>query len=131
MLRAYDSAELVLTAIEEHPGGLNMRMLLHETGLTSGQYRRAYNWTLDNFDEPIWIKNWVGGEWVYLLPDIKVNAMEDWKRTIKTQVTRARREHNKIHAIAQRHKTVDNRLSEELARTRLEQLKIERDRLKA
>jgi hypothetical protein len=31
--------------------------------------------------------------------------------------------------IAKRHPTVDNRLSAELARTRLEQLKIEKDRL--
>jgi hypothetical protein len=131
MQHAYDSAELVLQAIEDNPGGLNMKMLLHETGLTGGQYRRAYNWTLDNFDEPIWIKNFVGGEWVYLLPSIKSNAMEDWKRTIRTQVTRARREHNKIHAIAKRHKGHETAQSELLARHRLEALQLERERLKA
>lgn len=128
-MRAFDSAELILTALEENPGGLNMRMLLATAGVKPAQYRAAYNWTLDNFDEPIWIKNWVGGEFVYLLPDVALNAREDWHRTIKTQVTRARREHNKIHAIAKRHRTLDNRMSEELARTRLEQLKIEKERL--
>lgn len=128
-MRAYDAAELVLQALEDHPGGLPMPRLLEEAGITAGQYRGAYNWTLDNFDEPIWIKNYVGHEWIYLLPEIERNAKEDWRRTIKTQVTRARREHNKIHGIAKLHPTVDNRLSEELARTRLEQLKIEKDRL--
>ena len=106
-----------------------MRMLLHETGLTSGQYRAAYNWTLDNFDEPIWIKNYSGGEWIYLLPELARNAKEDWQRTIKTQVTRARREHSKIHAIAGKHPTIDNRLSEIEAQNRLERLKIEKDRI--
>jgi hypothetical protein len=127
-MRSYEAAELILETIEEHTS-LNMKMLLYYTDLTPGQYRGAYNWTLDNFDEPIWIKNWVGDEFVYMLPELARDAKEDWYRTIKTQVTRARREHNKIHAIAQRHATVDNRLSAELARTRLEQLKIEKDRL--
>lgn len=130
-MRAYDSAELILQAIEDHPGGLNMRVLLLETGLSPGQYRSAYNWTLDTFEEPIWVKNYVDREWVYLLPENHRAANEDWLRTIKTQVTRARREHNKIHMIAKQHATVENRLSEELARTRLEQLKIEKDRLSA
>lgn len=126
---AYDAAELILQVLEDRRGGLPMRRLLAEAGVTSGQYRAAYNWTLDNFDEPVWVKNYVGGEWIYILPELERNAKEDWKRTIKTQVTRARREHNKIHMIAKQHQTVDHRLSEELARTRLEQLKIERDRL--
>lgn len=128
-MRGYDAAELILTTLEQHPGGLNMRMLLGTAGITSGQYRSAYNWTLDEFEEPIWIKNWVGGEFVYLLPEMEQAAAEDWSRTIRTQVTRARREHNKIHMIAKRYPTVDNRLSAELARTRMEQLKIEKDRL--
>ena len=128
-MRAFDSAELVLQALDMHTGGLNMKMLLHETGLTPAQYRAAYNWTLDNFEEPIWIKNWIGGEWIYVTPEVAAAAKEDWQRTIKTQVTRARREYNKIHVIAQRHQTIDNRLSEELARTRLEQLKIEKERI--
>ena len=64
-----------------------------------------------------------------MLPESYLACKEDWHRTIKTQVTRARREHNKIHMIAKQHPTVDNRLSAELARTRLEQLKIEKDRL--
>lgn len=129
-MRAFDAAEAVLQVIERHePAGVSMGMLLYEAEITPGQYRRAYNWTLDNFDEPIWIKNWVGGEWIYSTPESARNSREDWHRTIKTQVTRARREYNKIHMISQRHSTVDNRLSEELARTRLEQLKIEKDRL--
>lgn len=128
-MRAFDSAELVYQALEDHPGGLNMTMLLHETGLTAGQYRSAYNWSLDNFEEPIWVKNYVGREWVYLLPENHLAAKEHWHRAIKTQVTRARREYNAIHMIAKQHPTIDNRLSEELARTRLEQLKIEKDRL--
>lgn len=128
-MRGYDAAELIYQALEDQPGGLSMGMLLHETGLTSGQYRSAYNWSLDNFDEPIWIKNYIGREWIYLLPESHLACKEDWHRTIKTQVTRARREHNKIHMIAKHHPTVDNRLSAELARTRLEQLKIEKDRL--
>jgi hypothetical protein len=131
-MKAHESAEIVLRAIEgAMPGGLTMRMLLHRTDLTSGQYRAAYNWTLDNLGEPIWIKNYVGGEWVYRLPDLEVNAHEDWQRTIKTQVTRAKREYTKIHAIAQEHPTLDNRMSEELTRTRLEQLRIEKERLSA
>jgi hypothetical protein len=132
MKPAHDSAELVLRAIEgAMPGGLNMRMLLHRTGLTPGQYRAAYNWTLDNLGEPVWIKNYVGGEWIYLLPEFEQNVHEDWQRTIKTQVTRARREYHKIHAIAQEHPTLNNRQSEEQARNRLELLRIEKERLSA
>jgi hypothetical protein len=130
-MRGYDAAELILQAIEDNPGGLNMRMLLLEAGVTPGQYRSAYTWTLDNYDEPIWVKRWVGNEFVYMLSDNALAAAEDWHRTIKTQVTRARREHNKIHMIAKQHPTLDNRLSVELARTRLEQLKIEKDRLRS
>jgi hypothetical protein len=128
-MRAYDAAEAIYQALEEHPGGLNMRMLLEATELTPSQYRRAYDWTLDTFEEPIWVKNYIDREWVYLLPEDHRACKEDWQRTIKTQVTRARREHNKIHMIAKQHPTVDNRLSAELARTRLEQLKIEKERL--
>lgn len=128
-MRSYDAAELILQTLEDHPGGLSMRMLLAESGVTPGQYRSAYNWTLDNFEEPIWIKNWVGREFVYLLTENHRDCAEDWKRTIKTQVTRARREHNKIHMIAKQHPTHEYRLSAELARTRLAQLKIEKDRL--
>ena len=124
-----EGAEIILGALERHPGGLGMKMLLHLTGLRSGQYRSAYNWTLNNFDEPIWIKNYVDGEWIYLTTENFRSCEEDWARTIRTQVTRATREHNKAHMIAQRHPTIDNRLSEELARTRLEQLKIEKERL--
>ncbi len=128
-MRGYDSAELILTCLEEHPGGLNMKVLLSETGLRSGQYRSAYNWTLDNFDEPIWVKNYVGGEWVYLTIENARDCMEDWKRTNKTQVTRARREHNKIRAIANRHPTLAFRESELEAKHRLERLQFEKDRL--
>jgi hypothetical protein len=128
-MRAFDSAELIYQALEDHPGGLNMKILLVETGLTQAQYRAAYNWTLDNFDEPIWIKNYIGREWVYLLPENHLDCREDWHRTIKTQVTRARREYHKIHAIAKKHRTVDNRVSEEMARSRLELLSIEKERL--
>jgi hypothetical protein len=128
-LRGYDSAEKILQALEQHPGGLNMRMLLHLTGLNPSQYRNAYNWTFDNFDEPIWVRARIDKEWIYILPENEKHTQQDWLRTVKTQITRARREHSKIHAIAGKHPTIDNRLSEELARTRLEQLKIEKERL--
>ena len=129
-MRSYEAAELILKEIEESGGaGLNMRMLLYNTGLTPGQYRSAYNWVFDNFGEPIWVKNYVGREWIYRLPTEERNTAEDWKRTISTQVTRAEREYNKIYQIAEQHPTVDNRLSVELARSRMEMLKIEKDRL--
>lgn len=126
---SHDAAELIYEALEANPGGLNMRMLLEETGLTSGQYRSAYNWTLDNFDEAIWVKQYIAREWIYTLTENHRACEEDWRRTIKTQVTRARREHNKIHMIAKEHPTDTNRLSEVEARARLERLKIEKDRL--
>lgn len=128
-MRGFDAAEMIYEALKQHPGGLNMRMLLEVTELTPGQYRSAYNWTLDSFEEPIWVKTYVDHEWVYMTTEEHRACKEDWQRTVKTQVTRARREYNKIHMIAKRHPTVDNRLSEELTRTRLEQLKIQNDRL--
>ena len=130
-MRGYDAAELILRTLEDHPGGLNMRMLLSTAGITPGQYRAAYNWTFDNFEEPIWIKNYIGREWIYLLPQSARDAGEDWSRTIRTQVTRARREHNKIHVIAKQHPSDAFRALSELARHRLEMLKIEKDRLQA
>ena len=131
-MRSFDSAELILQALEDHlDSGLSMSRLLSETGLTPGQYRAAYNWTMDNFDEPLWIKNYIGREWIYLLPESARACKEDWHRTIKTQVTRARREHNKIHMIAKRHPTVSNRESELEAEYRLRKLQLEKDRLGA
>ena len=106
-----------------------MRMLLHLTGLTSGQYRAAYNWTFDNLGEAIWIRARIDKEWIYVLPENLQQAQEDWNRTVRTQITRARREYSKIHAIAERHATVDMRLSEIEAQNRLERLKIEKDRI--
>jgi hypothetical protein len=130
-MKASIAAERIYATIEKHrASGLNKPRLLSLADVTPGQYRGAYNWTLDNFGEPIWVKNWIGREWIYRLTEDADAVAEDWKRTISTQVTRARREYHKIHMIAEEHPTVDNRLSAELARTRLEQLKIEKDRLR-
>lgn len=128
-MRNYQAAEQIYQTLEQNPGGLNMRMLLLEAEVTSGQYRSAYNWTLDNLDEPIWVKQYIAGEWIYVLTDNARACQEDWRRTIKTQVTRARREHSKIHAIATAHPTLDNRVSEIEARARLERLQVEKERL--
>ena len=128
-MRAFDAADRILTALEKHPGGLNMRMLLYTTGLTPGQYRAGYNWTFDTLGEAIWVKARIDKEWVYILPENYEQASEDWYRTIRTQITRARREHSKIHAIAGKHPTLDMRLSEIEAQARLDRLQIEKERI--
>jgi hypothetical protein len=130
-MRADSDAETILTVLEQHPGGLTMRMLLHETGLTSGQYRSAYNWVFDNLDEPVWTKRYIGGEWVYMTTETAGACDEDWARTVKTQVTRARREHAKARAFATAHPSTERKGSELEAEYRLRKLQLEKERLSA
>lgn len=122
-------AERVLDMIAEHPGGLTMPRLLELTDLTSGQYRRAYNWTLDTFGEPFWAKTIVGRQVVYMSTEDAAACSEDWDRTIRTQITRARREYHKAHAFATAHPGLVNDEQEVYARRRLEDLQLAQRRL--
>jgi len=112
----------VLTTLEQHPGGLSMARLLELAALTPGQYRRAYNWTLDTFGEPFWAKSYIGREWIYFTTENAPACEEDWRRTLKTQITRGRREYNKAHAFAEAHPSLETEEQELMAKHRLEAL---------
>jgi hypothetical protein len=122
-------AETILRCLEKHTGGLSMKMLLHLTGLEPGQYRRAYNWSLDTFGEPFWAKQYINGEPVYFAMEHLPAVVDDWKRTISTQITRGRREYHKAHAFNMAHPSVDREEQAMMAEFRLRQLEVAKRKL--
>lgn len=122
--QAHVWAEQILATLELHPGGLPLHRILELADITSGQYRRAYNWTLDTFGEPFWAKTYIGREVIYFTTENAPACNEDWARTINTQITRGRREHSKAHAFAVAHPGLASEEQELMAKHRLEALQM-------
>lgn len=104
-------------------GGLST-MLALRAGLSESQVTRGLEWMRDLFDEyePV-IRNWVGREWVYKLPNSERDCREHMERDLRSQVTRARRDYNRFHGIAKKHPSPDAEYQAELARRRLVDLR--------
>jgi hypothetical protein len=128
-LTAEAAGEQAFDVIAIHPGGLNRKIWCLYSGLTSSQLTRALAWLRDLFGQEPVIVNYVQGEPIYKLATIERDAREHVERMLRTQITRARREHNTLHGIAEKFPTIDNEWQAELARRRLTDLRYAYDRL--
>ena len=103
----------------EYPGGLNRKMWRYHTGLSESQLARGLDWVRDLFEHEPFVRNWIGGEWIYMLAVDDRAVREHAERQLRTQITRALRDYNWWHNVATKHASQENARQEEMARRRL------------
>ena len=131
-MKSSEVAHRIWDALEEHPGGLNGKMLDYHAGIDRHQRRRGIDYINDLFedeaDQPIIIL-WRGKEQLYTFPQTSRDAREYWERTLRGQITRARREWHKWHKTYLKFPTPENERQEELSRRRVVDLVYAKDQL--
>lgn len=129
-MKAEDSGTAIFDLLSRHPGGLTRKRACEVGGLTFGQWTRGRAWLRDLFGQEPVIWNRIGGDQVYTLATqgTERDSREYWERILRTQITRAKREYNDAHGIAEAYPTIENQWQEEMARRRLTDLTFARQK---
>lgn len=122
--REIERATLALDVLSAHIGGLTTARWEQLSGLSTSQLRAAKNYINDLFEGRCFVKVWRGKQWIFTLLENapREDVLEHEERHLRTQITRARREHNLFHKIAMNDPTSETKWDEELARQRLAHL---------
>jgi hypothetical protein len=96
-----------------------------DTGLTPSQWTNGRAYLRDLFGRDPLIHLRISREVVYLLAGyaLERDAREYWERLLRGQITRARREYNDAHGIAEAHPTAENERQAAFAKLRLSHLR--------